>query len=75
MPLYDYKCDQCQTVFEVQASFKEKENGLYPACPECKSPNSKQVITAGLFMVSPGGKTSTGFSGCGPNAGPGCCGG
>jgi putative FmdB family regulatory protein len=75
MPLYDYKCNQCQIVFEVRASFKEKEVGLHPECPGCKSPDTQQLITAGLFLVSPGGEISTGFSGCGPSAGPGCCGG
>jgi putative FmdB family regulatory protein len=28
MPLYDYQCQRCQTVFEVRATFKEKEVGL-----------------------------------------------
>ena len=33
MPLYDYQCKGCQAVFEVRATFKEKEAGLQPECP------------------------------------------
>jgi len=33
MPLYDYQCKKCQTIFEVRATFKEKEEGLEPECP------------------------------------------
>lgn len=25
MPLYDYQCEQCNTVFEVRATIREKE--------------------------------------------------
>ena len=71
MPLYDYKCNQCQNIFEVRASFKEKEAGLQPECPECESPDTQQVITAGLLLFGSG---NGGLPGCGPSAGPGCCG-
>ncbi len=73
MPFYDYQCMQCNTVFEVRASFKEKEAGLEPECPQCHGKEVKQVITGGLVVH---GKDGIDFSGpvCGPNAGPGCCG-
>ena len=71
MPLYDYQCQDCQSVFEVRATFKEKQEGLKPKCPQCQSKKTRQLLTSGLLLVY----TSDGPSGaCGPNAGPGCCG-
>ncbi len=72
MPLYDYHCQECDEVFEVWASIKEKEAGLKPQCPTCHSQKTRQVITAGLVIRgSDGGNLS--FPACDPNAGPGCC--
>lgn len=72
MPLYDFQCDECQSNLTIRASFKEKETGLEPACPQCHSKKTRQVITDGLFMRDREG-TSSGLPSCGPNAGPGCC--
>jgi putative FmdB family regulatory protein len=76
MPLYDYQCNQCEATFEVHASFQEKEVGLKPVCPNCKSVDTHQVLTVGLLIRSEGtdAANSNSFS-CDPNAGPGCCGG
>ena len=71
MPFYDYQCQKCQTVFEVRATFKEKQEGLKPKCPQCQSKKTRQILTSGLLLLH----TNDGPSGaCGPNAGPGCCG-
>jgi putative FmdB family regulatory protein len=75
MPLYDYQCKQCQTLFEVRATFKEKEAGLEPECPQCHSKKTHQLLTAGLFLRKSDDGTDLAFPSCGPNAGPGCCGG
>ena len=74
MPLYDYQCQACQAVFEVRATFKEKEEGLEPECPQCQSKNTKQVLTAGLLIRGGDGASLSIPPACGPNAGPGCCG-
>lgn len=37
MPLYDYRCQECNRVFEVKLTLKEKEQGVTPSCPECMS--------------------------------------
>jgi putative FmdB family regulatory protein len=50
MPVYDYQCEQCETVFEVRAAFKEKEAGLKPECPQCHSKKTRQLLTSGLFL-------------------------
>ncbi len=68
MPLYDYQCQKCHTVFEVRATFQEKEQGLKPKCPECQSKKTRQVLTTGLFVSN----TSDGCSGCSGSCGPNC---
>jgi len=75
MPFYAFQCEQCKEAFEVRASIKEREAGLQPECPNCHSLQAKQVITAGLVVRgSDGGSLASSPRGCGPNAGPGCCG-
>lgn len=75
MPLYDYQCDRCQTTFEVRASFREKELGLRPVCPNCKSTDTRQILTSGLFIRGESsGSASMQSSFCSPNSGAGCCG-
>ena len=74
MPLYDYRCHPCQTIFEVRASFKEKEAGLQPECPLCHSQETDQILTAGLLLHVGGDSAAAKPPACGPNAGPGCCG-
>lgn len=73
MPLYDYQCEQCQAIFEVRATIKEKEAGLEPECPNCHGKQTRQIITAGLILHG-AGSSEISASCCGPNAGPGCCG-
>jgi putative FmdB family regulatory protein len=74
MPLYDYQCQNCQSFFEVRASFKEKEAGLQPECPQCHSQETRQVLTAGLLLHGSGNSAAYKMPACGPNSGPGCCG-
>ena len=76
MPIYDYRCDHCQTTFEVRASFREKELGLKAVCPNCQSTETNQVLSVGLFVRSGSSHSdSQPSSCCGPNSGTGCCGG
>lgn len=73
MPLYDYQCQSCQTVFEVRATFKEKEEGLKPECPQCHSKKTRQLLTSGLFLRKSDDGAELTLPACGPSAGPGCC--
>jgi putative FmdB family regulatory protein len=74
MPLYDYQCQYCQSFFEVHASFKEKEAGMQPECPQCHSQETPQVLTAGLLLHGNGKRPAGKMPAYGPNSGPGCCG-
>lgn len=40
MPLYDYKCPNCETQFEARHGFNEPA----PACPECGYVEVKRLI-------------------------------
>ena len=73
MPIYCYECSMCQAVFDVNASFKSKEDGLTPECPKCHGRKVRQLITGGLFLRS---KEGVDFAGpaCDPDNNPGCCG-
>jgi len=73
MPLYDFQCAHCKTVFEVQATFKEKDAGLEPQCPHCNSRRTHQLLTSGQFLrrSEVGGPGSS--QSCGPNCGRGSC--
>lgn len=73
MPLYDYQCQACKYVFEIRATFREKEEGLHPICPACESPLTHQVVSAPLVFRSGGDGSTVAPSGCCPTAGPGCC--
>jgi putative FmdB family regulatory protein len=71
MPFYDFQCNQCKQTFEVWATFREKEAGLHPLCPNCQSEEVHQVVSAGFVMRGVGGPLAP--PSCGPNFGPGCC--
>ena len=44
--IYEFQCGACNTIFEVRASLAEKEKGLKPRCPECRSPKTQQIVAA-----------------------------
>jgi len=72
MPTYEYICMNCREKTEILASISEKEKGLKLSCPKCGS--KKMVQFFGRVNI---GRASTGLGGapgCGPMAGPGCCG-
>lgn len=75
MPIYIFKCNECENTYEINASINEKEAGLKPKCPRCSSENSRQLITS-VFSIrgGGGGGGNMPFGGCGPGAGAGCCG-
>ena len=42
MPVYEYKCNDCSTQFELRCSFG---NGSEPPCPRCKA-KTRRVFSA-----------------------------
>ncbi|NLJ73384.1 MAG: zinc ribbon domain-containing protein [Firmicutes bacterium] len=45
MPLYDYRCRECDSVFEVKLTLEEKGQGVTPSCPQCKSTKVVQAFS------------------------------
>lgn len=75
--VYEYRCRNCSTVFEVQATMEEKAKGLSPVCPNCASKNTAQAfISIGIFRrgAASGSSSTGGPVSCGSNPGSGCCG-
>ncbi len=65
MPIYEYKCQKCGTVFEKIIISKDDESGI--SCQKCGSNLIKKTISAASLKLSshsaspiPGGA----FSGC-----------
>lgn len=69
--IYEYVCTSCGRMVEVSATVSEYEKGLKVNCPNCGSTKMARVF--GGFVIASKGRGMD-FSGCGPSAGPGCCG-
>lgn len=51
MPLYEYKCEYCDCIFEELVKFNDRRN---PKCPECKG-TSKRLVSAPAVIDFKGG--------------------
>lgn len=51
MPLYDYKCSQCEHIFEVQQRITEEP---LEYCPKCKGPIKRLISAAGIIFKGSG---------------------
>ncbi len=50
MPIYEYKCCDCENVFEVFTSYN---NTTTPACSKCNSNHVKKIISNLGFIKHP----------------------
>jgi putative FmdB family regulatory protein len=55
MPTYAYKCNDCDSKYEVFHKTKENESDV--KCPDCYSGNSKKLISAANFGGFSSGKS------------------
>ncbi len=51
MPTYDYRCDDCQSIFEQVQSIHD---AALTQCPHCKGPHIKRLIGAGGGIIFKG---------------------
>lgn len=70
MPIYDYRCKECNTVFDVFHKGKEVEEDI--VCPKCGSTKYVKLMSAPSLSFS--SSSGTDFSG-GSSCDSGCCGG
>lgn len=73
MPLYEYKCTECNNIFDFKASLEEMEKGLKPKCPFCGSEKTIKYF-GGLNFIS-GSKDTDLASGSGFGSSCSCGGG
>ena len=52
MPVYEFKCKQCQKIFSIQISVSEYEKTKTFSCPSCKSEDVKRVFSKFTAVTS-----------------------
>lgn len=68
MPIYEYQCSDCQTVFETLVT--SVSAGREIVCSRCKSTNVKKIMSSSSFKRQAGAVApSCGHSGCAPRKG------
>ena len=64
MPLYEYRCDECDETFEVLRRITEKDDAR---CPSCERPARK--LLSGFAVGGGGASSDAGISGGGCGGG------
>jgi putative FmdB family regulatory protein len=71
MPLFEYRCSQCNHEFEALV-----RDGSSPDCPECHARHPERLLSAVSVRAS-GARSLPVSSACPPSdappCGPGCC--
>jgi putative FmdB family regulatory protein len=57
MPIYEYKCQECQSIFEVIATSTKGADKV--ECSKCGSDKVKKTISASSYRISSGGSSTT----------------
>jgi len=74
VPLYEYKCSECEARFDALRGMDEADASI--ACPKCDSENTSRVIS--LFSAIGDGRVIAGAgescSSCAPSASCATCG-
>lgn len=70
MPIYEYRCDDCQGSFEVLTSFAERDKAQM--CPACESRKTRVLVST---FASLGGDDAPADFGSMPTGGGCACGG
>jgi len=58
MPVYEYECQECNKIFEVQQKIADKP---LSNCPECQAP-VKKLMSMTSFQLKGGGWYADGYS-------------
>jgi putative FmdB family regulatory protein len=70
MPLFEYKCSDCESKFEIL--HKSSNNPEKVECPECHSPKVKKLLST--FSAAGFSKSGSDFSPPGESCESGSCG-
>jgi len=58
MPVYEYECEKCEKVFEVQQKISD---GPLTECPTCQAP-VKKLMSMSSFQLKGGGWYADGYA-------------
>jgi putative FmdB family regulatory protein len=72
MPIYDYRCEDCQTHYEVYHKVREETSDVI--CPACASHHYKKMMSVPA-TPNMGSGSSEAYGACDNAGGCGCSGG
>ena len=58
MPIYDYKCSNCEHQFELIQKFSDQSAEI---CPQCNKKSQSKLVSAPSFRLKGGGWYETDF--------------
>ena len=53
MPIYNFRCENCEHEFEHSCKIAERATVQQADCPKCDTPNLKQIISKVNFATDP----------------------
>lgn len=62
MPIYEYRCSDCKTLFSKRRSMSEADAPV--TCPECEGTNARRTISLFAAHSATGGVIAGGGGGC-----------
>ena len=51
MPIYEYKCEKCEHIFDEVLSVSNRDKPIEEPCPECGKKSIKKLISATTMGV------------------------
>jgi putative FmdB family regulatory protein len=72
MPIYEYRCQECQHSFDVLTSFTQRDKAQ--VCPNCESRRTR-VMVSSFAAIGGGTEEFSSTLPMAPSGGGGCCGG
>lgn len=58
MPRYDYRCEACESTFEIKESMSEHDSERRPECPCCGDRETRRVFSS--FYTGTCGRETSG---------------
>jgi len=72
MPVYDYRCTDCNKTYDVYHKSREIAEDI--VCPSCGSHSAKRLMSASMVSMGSGASSSSSYQAPSCESG-GCCGG
>ncbi len=73
MPIYDYKCSECGTTYDVYHKTREVAEDI--VCPSCSSTKHTRLMSVPAAAVMASGSSTNASAAPSCESGGGCCGG